>query len=51
MDYKLEKNWSEKLSSRFSQEYKKELFTWLESEYANKTVFPPKEKKRKKRRG
>ena len=44
MDYTLEKNWSEKLSSRFSQEYKKELFSWLEKEYATKTVFPPKEK-------
>ena len=44
MNYTLEKNWSEKLSSRFSQEYKRELFSWLESEYASKTVFPPKEK-------
>ncbi len=44
MNYTLEKNWSEKLSSRFSQEYKKELFSWLENEYATKTVFPPKEK-------
>ena len=44
MDYKLEKNWSEKLSSRFSVEYKRELFSWLEQEYATKTVFPPKEK-------
>ena len=44
MDYNLEKIWSEKLSSRFSQEYKKELFSWLENEYANKTIFPPKEK-------
>ena len=44
MNYILEKNWSEKLSSRFSQEYKKELFTWLEQEYATKTIFPPKEK-------
>ena len=44
MNYTLEKKWSEKLSSRFSQEYKKELFSWLENEYATKTVFPPKEK-------
>lgn len=44
MNYTLEKNWSEKLSSRFPQEYKKELFSWLEQEYATKTVFPPKEK-------
>lgn len=44
MDYILDKNWSEKLSSRFPQEYKRELFSWLEQEYATKTVFPPKEK-------
>lgn len=44
MNYTLEKNWSEKLSSRFPQDYKKELFTWLEKEYATKTIFPPKEK-------
>lgn len=44
MDYKLDKNWSDKLSSRFSQEYKHELFSWLENEYTTKTIFPPKEK-------
>lgn len=44
MNYTLEKEWSEKLSTRFSQEYKKELFSWLEQEYASKTIFPPKEK-------
>ena len=44
MDYKLEKNWSEKLKDRFSLEFKKELFSWLEKEYATKTIFPPKEK-------
>ncbi len=44
MNYTLEKNWSDKLSSRFSQDYKRELFSWLEKEYATKTVFPPKEK-------
>ena len=44
MNYSLEKSWSEKLSSRFNQEYKRELFSWLEKEYASKTVFPPKEK-------
>ena len=44
MNYTLAKNWSEKLSTRFSQEYKHELFSWLENEYATKTVFPPKEK-------
>ena len=44
MDYTLEKNWSEKLSSRFPLDYKRELFSWLEQEYATKTVFPPKEK-------
>ena len=44
MNYTLEKNWSETLSPRFTQEYKRELFSWLENEYASKTVFPPKEK-------
>ena len=44
MNYTLEQNWSEKLSTRFTQEYKKELFSWLEQEYATKTIFPPKEK-------
>lgn len=44
MNYKLTNEWSEILKSRFSQDYKKELFSWLESEYASKTVFPPKEK-------
>ena len=44
MNYTLNKNWSEVLSNRFDLEYKKELFSWLENEYATKTVFPPKEK-------
>lgn len=44
MNYTLDKNWSEVLSNRFDLEYKKELFSWLENEYATKTVFPPKEK-------
>ncbi|MBE5741068.1 MAG: uracil-DNA glycosylase [Clostridiales bacterium] len=44
MEYILGSDWSEKLSSRFSQEYKRELFSWLNREYASKTIFPPKEK-------
>ncbi|MBE7076284.1 MAG: uracil-DNA glycosylase [Clostridiales bacterium] len=44
MNYFITEDWSEKLSNRFPIEYKRELFTWLESEYASKTVFPPKEK-------
>ena len=44
MSYVLSKNWSEILSSRFSQEYKRELFSWLDYEYKSKTNFPPKEK-------
>ena len=44
MNYVLEKNWSEALTNRFEISYKKELFSWLENEYATKTVFPPKEK-------
>ena len=44
MDYILNKDWSEILANRFTQEYKKELFSWLESEYSTKTIFPPKKK-------
>ena len=44
MDYILNKDWSEILANRFTQEYKKELFGWLENEYSTKTIFPPKEK-------
>lgn len=44
MNYTLAKDWSEKLSTRFPQEFKKDLFSWLEQEYATKTIFPPKEK-------
>ncbi len=43
MDYVLDKSWSEKLSNRFQQDYKRKLFTWLENEYASKVVFPPKQ--------
>lgn len=44
MNYHIEKDWSEVLSTRFPIEYKRELFSWLESEYNSKTIFPPKEK-------
>ena len=44
MNYTLKKDWSDALTDRFSIEYKRELFSWLESEYATKTIFPPKEK-------
>ncbi len=44
MNYTLSNKWSEKLKNRFSVEYKRDLFSWLEGEYATKTVFPPKEK-------
>lgn len=44
MNYTLSKDWSEALRDRFSIEYKRDLFSWLENEYLNKTVFPPKEK-------
>jgi len=43
MDYQINADWSEILTSRFPIEYKRELFTWLEQEYASKTIFPPKE--------
>lgn len=44
MNYELTKDWSELLKDRFSLDYKRELFTWLDNEYKTKTVFPPKEK-------
>ena len=44
MNYVLSESWKEVLGNRFSKDYKLKLFTWLENEYANKTVFPPKEK-------
>lgn len=44
MNYKITNDWKDVLTSRFSIEYKHELFSWLEQEYATKTVFPPKEK-------
>lgn len=44
MNYVLSPDWAEALKSRFTKEYKHELFAWLEKEYASKVVFPPKEK-------
>ena len=44
MNYTLTKDWSNVLTDRFPIEYKRELFSWLENEYATKTIFPPKEK-------
>jgi len=44
MDYVLDKKWSEILKDRFDQEYKRQLFSFLNSEYASKTIFPPKDK-------
>lgn len=44
MDYIISKDWSEILSSRFNIEYKRELFSWLNVEYATKIIFPPREK-------
>ena len=43
MNYKLNEDWSTALSYRFPIEYKRELFSWLEKEYATKTIFPTKE--------
>lgn len=43
MDYTLTKEWSNILANRFKVEYKKELFSWLESEYNSKTIFPTKQ--------
>ncbi len=44
MNYILNNDWSNVLKDKFSQEYKHELFSWLENEYNTKTIFPPKEK-------
>ena len=44
MNYVLSKDWSEILKNIFPYEYKKNLFSWLENEYNNNTVYPPKEK-------
>lgn len=44
MNYVLNKDWSEAIKPRFDIEYKRNLFNWLENEYATKPVFPPKEK-------
>ncbi len=44
MNYVLNKVWAELLAAHFDIDYKRKLFSWLESEYASKTVFPPKEK-------
>lgn len=42
MEYILDKSWSNALSPRFDKEYKQKLFTWLNNEYATKTIYPPK---------
>lgn len=44
MNYVLSKDWSEILSPRFSPDYKRKLFSWLENEYNNNVVYPSKEK-------
>ena len=44
MKYEINEKWSGLLKDKFSIDYKRKLFSWLESEYASKTIFPPKEK-------
>lgn len=44
MNYIIAKDWAEVLQNKFTLEYKKKLFSWLEEEYKSKTIFPPKEK-------
>lgn len=44
MEYILSEKWKEILSNRFTKDYKVELFSWLEREYATKTIYPPKTK-------
>lgn len=43
MNYVLNDDWRKVLSPRFNEEYKKELFNWLNNEYATKKVFPAKD--------
>lgn len=42
--YLNEKSWLKELENEFNKDYFKDLETFLESEYANKKIFPPKEK-------
>ena len=44
MNYTLAPDWANILKNRFDSAYKHQLFSWLESEYASKSIFPPKEK-------
>ena len=44
MSYLLDKVWAEKLAQNVDVEFKKQLFAFINREYASKTVFPPKEK-------
>lgn len=44
MSYILEENWAKVLKENIDENFKKELFSFVNNEYKTKTVFPPKEK-------
>lgn len=44
MGYVLDKTWSEYLSKNVAEQFKKDLFAFINKEYSTKSVFPPKEK-------
>lgn len=44
MGYVLDKTWSEYLSKNVDEQFKKDLFAFINKEYSTKSVFPPKEK-------
>ena len=44
MSYVLDKSWSDILKNKFDENYKINLFSFLNNEYKTKTIFPPQEK-------
>ena len=44
MSYVLDENWAKLLKENIDENFKKELFTFINNEYRTKLVFPPKEK-------
>jgi len=44
MSYILDENWAKVLKENVDENFKKELFSFINNEYKTKTVFPPKEK-------
>ena len=44
MSYVLDENWAKLLKENVDENFKKELFSFINNEYRTKQVFPPKEK-------